>query len=232
MINRQPIFYGLIGLLAGGVITALILLTAKPTAPTFSNKPIEKSNPLTSSSNPATVPFKPDMMGQTEQHFIVMMIPHHEDAIAMADLALTRAQHPELKTLAQSIKTTQTREIQDMQTWYKQWYGTDVPEWQAGPSGMHNRQGNPRGFGMRMRHGGMMGMRSNLAALQTAKDFDRAFIEDMIPHHEMAVMMAQMVLTNNQHPEMRTLAESMIKTQTAEINQMRQWYQAWYPSVR
>ena len=49
-------------------------------------------------------------MGYSDQQFIVMMIPHHDGAIAMADLALTRAQRPEIKELAKSIKASQTRE--------------------------------------------------------------------------------------------------------------------------
>lgn len=207
--NRQPIVYSLISFVAGGAITALILLTAQSTSPIPASKTPsgQPATPLNS-----TTPFR--MRRQTDQHFVVM-IPHHEDAVAMVDLALIHAKHPELKTLARSIKTTQTREIQDMQTWFKQWYGTEVPK------------SHP---GMGMRHRGMMRMRSDLAELQKARDFDRAFIEEMISHHQMAVMMAQMVLINSQHPEIQTLAESIIKSQTAEINQMQQWYQAWYPS--
>jgi len=52
-----------------------------------------------------------------DQHFIVMMIPHHDGAIAMADLALTRARRPEIKALARSIKDSQTRENAQMRTW-------------------------------------------------------------------------------------------------------------------
>lgn len=241
MIHRQPVIYSLIGFLAGGAIVAWILLSAKPTAPTAPTASSNISNstpisrPATAPSSPVSVPFRLGMRGQTDQHFIVMMIPHHEDAVAMADLALNRAQHLELKTLAQSIKTTQTREIQNMQAWYKQWYQTEVPEWQPGMGMNRNwnqsaqQPGTPSWrTGMGMGHRGMMGMGTNLATLQDAKDFDRVFIQEMIPHHQMAVMMAQMVLTNSQHPEIRTLAESIIKTQTAEINQMQQWYQAWY----
>ena len=53
-----------------------------------------------------------------------MMIPHHQGAIAMADLALSRAKRPEIKELAKSIKASQTRENAQMRTWYQQWYGT------------------------------------------------------------------------------------------------------------
>ncbi|HEY9658217.1 MAG TPA: DUF305 domain-containing protein, partial [Allocoleopsis sp.] len=77
---------------------------------------------------------------------------------------------------------------------------------------------------------GMNGMMGDTTALENASDFDRAFIEEMIPHHQMGVMMAQMVLMRGDRPEIQALAQSIIDTQTAEINQMQQWYQAWYPS--
>jgi len=56
-------------------------------------------------------------MGYSDQHFIVMMIPHHDGAIAMADLALTRARRPEIKALARSIKASQMQENAQMRTW-------------------------------------------------------------------------------------------------------------------
>ncbi|BAZ46892.1 hypothetical protein NIES4102_39380 (plasmid) [Chondrocystis sp. NIES-4102] len=75
---------------------------------------------------------------------------------------------------------------------------------------------------------GMMGMMSmDLEALKNAPDFDQAFIEQMIPHHKMAVMMAGMILDSDR-PEMRDLAKSIIQAQSNEIEQMRQWQQTWY----
>ena len=65
---------------------------------------------------------------QAEQHFIQMMISHHQGAMAMANLALSKAKHPEIKKLASAIKTDQNREIQQMKAWYKQWYGTEIPD--------------------------------------------------------------------------------------------------------
>ncbi len=72
---------------------------------------------------------------------------------------------------------------------------------------------------------GMMGgrwMGIDLYTLQNAPDFDREFIQQMIPHHQMGVMMASMVFNSSQRPEVRNLAQSIIKGQTAEINQMQQ----------
>lgn len=157
------------------------------------------------------------MMGDVDRHFIEQMIPHHEDAIAMANIALTKAEHQEIKQLANTIKDDQTREISQMREFYKRTYGTDVPE----SSGM---MGSGRGMG----RGGMMGNSTDLTELQNAKPFDKAFIEEMIPHHRMAIMMSQMLLRNSDNQEMRDLANSIIKSQNAEIEQMRGWYQEWY----
>ncbi len=157
------------------------------------------------------------MMTDADRHFIEMMIPHHEDAIAMADLALVQAQHPEIKTLAASIKQTQTAEIAQMRAWYQAWYGTAVPT----PPAMGGMMG-----------GGTMGA-DDLATLRTLTGdaFDRAFIEMMVPHHQMAVQMSNMTLPRSQHPELQGLLRSIVASQSAEIAQMQQWYQAWYQAT-
>ncbi len=157
------------------------------------------------------------MMGDVDRHFIEQMVPHHEDAIAMSDIALTKAEHQEIKQLAGTIKSDQTREISQMREFYKRTYGTDVSE----SSGM-------MGSGGGMGSGGMMDNSTDLTALENAKPFDKAFIEEMVPHHRMAVMMSQMLLRNSNNQEMRDLANSIIKSQNAEIEQMRKWYQDWY----
>jgi uncharacterized protein (DUF305 family) len=83
-------------------------------------------NPASTQNNPTVGAAPMDTTNQVDKQFIAMMVPHHEQAIQMADLALTRAKKPEIKQLAQTIKQDQTREIQQMRTWYKSWYGTEV----------------------------------------------------------------------------------------------------------
>jgi len=159
-----------------------------------------------------------------DQHFIVMMIPHHDGAIAMADLALTRAKRPEIKELARNIKASQTSENAQMRALYRQWYGGDVPTWTSG-GGMGMGMGPGMGMGC---CGGMGMMGTSLAALKNAADFDRAFIEQMIPHHRMGVMMASMAQTNSQQPQLRAMQQAMVKDQSREIEQMSQWYRSWF----
>ena len=158
--------------------------------------------------------------GSMDAHFIEQMIPHHEDAITMAKLALTRAKHPEIKQLSESIIDSQSQEIDQMEAWYTEWFGQEVP---AGAQVMgHHSMGSG---GMHM---GMMGNETDMTRLEEAADFDKAFIEEMIPHHQMAVMMATMLQRGTERPEMEQLADNIITAQTREIEQMRQWYDAWY----
>lgn len=156
-----------------------------------------------------------------DAHFIEQMIPHHEDAITMAKLAQTKAQKPEVKQLAENIISSQGKEIDQMKTWYKDWFGKDVPS--------NNQVMNQHGMmgASNTIHMGMMGNDSDMTNLEKATDFDKAFIEEMIPHHQMAVMMANMLLSGTNRPEMKQLAKNIIAAQTKEINEMRQWYQDW-----
>ena len=158
------------------------------------------------------------VVGNIDRHFIEQMIPHHDDAILMAEIALIKAESPEIRTLAANIKRTQTEENAKMREWYKSWAGQDVPE---------NVLGMGIGSGMMM-NGGMMGNTTNVVSLESAKPFDKEFIEQMIPHHQMAIMMATMLLQGTEREEMKALGQAIIDAQSNEIDQMRSWYSAWY----
>jgi uncharacterized protein (DUF305 family) len=78
-----------------------------------------------------------------------------------------------------------------------------------------------------MHMGGMTGDTDDLKTVAAA-DFDREFINQMIPHHEMAVMMASMLQATTERSEMKTLADNIITSQSREIEIMRGWLDAWY----
>ncbi|MEK7075580.1 MAG: DUF305 domain-containing protein, partial [Patescibacteria group bacterium] len=77
-------------------------------------------------------------------------------------------------------------------------------------------------------HGGMMGGSVDIVDLEIAKPFDREFITEMIPHHQSAIMMAQMLKSSTNRTEMTRLADDIISSQSKEIEQMREWYNDWY----
>ena len=177
---------------------------------------------------------------KTDRHFIEMMMPHHEGAVQMANLALKLSKRPEIRKLAESIKSDQTRESAQMKSWYKQWYGAEVPSTmtmmnQGDMMDMAKPMGTPMtkpvGMPITKPMGMPMGMQNMMAvdlkALETAPNFDQAFIKEMIPHHKMALMMSSMIVDSDR-PEMRTLSREIVQAQSTEIEQMRQWYKAWY----
>ncbi|HYF10147.1 MAG TPA: DUF305 domain-containing protein [Candidatus Paceibacterota bacterium] len=148
------------------------------------------------------------MSRDIDQHFIAEMIPHHEGAIDMAKVALERSKRPEILSLAEGIIEAQEAENKNMRAWYEEWFGSAPP---AGGMGMH-----------------MDGMAGDLEALRSASNFDREFIEQMIPHHEMAITMARMLQASTERTEMQELADQIITSQTREIEMMRSWLSSWY----
>ncbi len=205
---NDQIKYGIISAIFGGIAVWLLMTTA------VSPNNTRMMNSDSSSKNEA------GMMGNIDQHFIEQMIPHHDDAITMSKIALTKATKTEVKELAQSIITSQQKEIDQMRAWYKDWYGKEVP---TGNNAMsdHNMMGNSS------MHMGMMGDKTDIERLESAEDFDRAFVEEMIPHHQMAVMMAGMLKGGTERAEMKKLAQDIVKAQNQEIDQMRQWLTEW-----
>jgi uncharacterized protein (DUF305 family) len=152
-----------------------------------------------------------------DAHFIEQMIPHHEDAITMAKIAKTKSQRPEIQQLSQDIITSQGQEINQMKDWYKSWFGKEVPSNQDTMS-HHGMTDNSSKM-----HMGMMGNDMDMTRLESAENFDKVFLEDMIVHHQMAVMMANMLKNSTFRPEMKSIADNIIRVQTEEIEMMRTW---------
>ena len=78
-------------------------------------------------------------------------------------------------------------------------------------------------------HGAMQGMTTGLTGLQ-GDAFDKAFLAEMIVHHQGAVAMAELALTNSKHQEIKDMAQKIIAAQNAEITQMQAWQNSWYPA--
>jgi uncharacterized protein (DUF305 family) len=74
----------------------------------------------------------------------------------------------------------------------------------------------------------MPGMSVDLKTLAAAPDFDRAFIEAMVPHHSSAIEMSRAAAGVLRHPELRDFAGDVITYQQLEIDRMLLWKQEWF----
>ena len=137
--------------------------------------------------------------------FLQMMIPHHEQAVVMSDLALSISKDAEVLKLAKQIKDAQAPEIIKMQGWLSD-------------AGLSEDPGHSMGDGM----GGMLSD-SDLSALKgsTGKAFDKLFLAGMIAHHEGAIDMVMMI-ENSQDSDVNRLGQDIVKSQTAEIELMKE----------
>lgn len=134
------------------------------------------------------------------------MIDHHQMAIEMSEICLTKAVHEELRQLCESIIAAQSREIQQMQNWLQNWYSISYsPQ-------MSNRAQKDL---------------ERLSSLSGA-EFEIMFMEMMIQHHEAAVNEGRTCLDRAYHRQLIRLCENIIASQSAEIAQMQEWLCQWY----
>ena len=213
--NNKQILIGV-----GGIIIGVLLVNFIPGTmfSRYGNGGFGMMNGSNNSSYSRGVAGNNRMASVIDEHFIEQMIPHHEGAVAMANLALKKAKHNEVKVLANTIIEGQTKEIEDMKGWYKDWFGNDFLKANTGMMG----------GGMMSQSGMHMGGEEDMALLESAADFDKAFIEAMIPHHQLALMMVQMLEVGTNRPEMLTLAKNITTSQSKEIQEMQAWYKVWY----
>lgn len=188
-----------------------------PTAPSALNSTAVASTPGTSATTThtegvtiASAPAPSPSTSNFEIKFMTDMIDHHHMAVMMAEICIAKAIHPELRSMCESIRTAQMAEIEEMQGWLQTWYGmTYEPVMKPGDEKMMER----------------------LASLSGA-EFEIAFMEMMIKHHEKAIKEGRNCVDKAYHAELRELCENIIRTQSAEIAQMQTWLCQWYGECR
>ncbi|MEU0564600.1 DUF305 domain-containing protein [Nonomuraea sp. NPDC005983] len=192
--------------LAGLTTSALALLTAcGGSADSTSGRDMSTtmSSSAPASSQPSSAPSSATF-NDADVMFAQMMIPHHQQAVEMADLAATRASDKEIKDLAAKIKAAQDPEIQTMRGWLKSW-GKEEPS-----GGMGH---------------GMPGIMSeeDMKKLEAAKGaaFDKQFAQLMIAHHNGAIDMARTEQAQGSDAEAKDLAKAIETGQQAEVQQMQ-----------
>lgn len=158
---------------------------------------------------------------ERNQAFLQSMVPHHESAVAMANVAKERATVPEMKQLATDIVGAQEREIAQMKQIHQRLFGSDLkPDERA-----HDK------LGLSASEAGMNHGAESTNKLRIANPFDSAFIDEMTPHHEGAIRMATAVLKTTKDDEIRQLAQGIISAQEQEVKLMNEVRNRYFSSI-
>jgi uncharacterized protein (DUF305 family) len=149
-----------------------------------------------------TDPMAAHVQVASESDFVLGMIPHHQEAVDVARVVLERGERAEVRALAETIVATQADEIAVLESWRAAWYPmATAPAY--------------------------VPMMQPLDGLDPDA-VDRTFASDMIHHHAMAIGMAEAVLAlDGVRPEVRALADDVIRVQTEEIATLRGWIADW-----
>jgi uncharacterized protein (DUF305 family) len=197
------------GSLLIALLTLIVVVLAAPA--TFADAPVE------------------GRAGRAELRFLEGMIDHHQMALDMANDCLAKAATESVRTLCQSIIDAQSAEIATMQGWLLEWYNVDYSPMSM--NDMMEMMGDNMGG---MDHSGMegmpatdpammMGMMAGLNRLEGV-EYEVAFLESMIDHHDDAIHMSERLLERipegEGHAELGEMAQQIINDQTAEIEMM------------
>lgn len=141
----------------------------------------------------------------SEFDYLVDMIPHHEEAIENAQLLVNYSDRQDMRDFGATIIETQSAEVEQMEAWLEEWYpGQDTSS-------------------------DYMPMMGDLSELR-GDELDQEFLETMIPHHMMAVMMSQQLVMGDiaEHEVLVPFAEKIRDVQHEEIFMMREWLSKWF----
>jgi uncharacterized protein (DUF305 family) len=196
----------LVSLISMGFITSGVIATAQsPTQPNSTTNQPTRPYGMHRRGGMGSGMMQMQMQMNSEFDYLSQMIPHHQEAIDTARIVLEQSNRPEMKEFAQDIIDVQSAEIEQMQAWLGEWY--------SGQESTHD-------------YTTMMRELNDVEADQ----LDQAFLEDMIMHHHMAVMMSRMLVNHGlvEHEAVRPFAEQIASSQMNEIHQMRAWLYEWY----
>jgi uncharacterized protein (DUF305 family) len=132
--------------------------------------------------------------------YAASMVPHHQLGVRMAELAVARADNVLVRRLAFKMQNYQKAELVSLERWTQQWRAA---------AGDHI-------------HGMLTPEQEARLANLTGADFDRAFLTDMIRHHEGAIEMSTTEIRDGRSPGAKTVARSVVKIQQDQVDQMRE----------
>ena len=152
-----------------------------------------------------------------EQGFLQGMVPHHQSAVDMAKVAETEAESDFVRGLAKDIVSSQTGEIAQMGRIHQRLF--EAP--------LKPDMGGHMALGLSAEEAGM-GHMDGAKMIRDKTPFDRAFVDEMTPHHKGAIRMAEEVMGKTQDAEVRRLAEGIIAAQKREIREMNDFREREY----
>lgn len=169
----------------------------------------------------------PGYLERSELRFLEGMSDHHQMALDMAADCLNKATTPEVRAICEAVIAAQTPEIEQMGVWLLEWYNVEYVTMGMADMGMGEMMDDP--------HAGhtmpgmtetftdpamMMGMFAGFNRLEGV-EYDLAWLESMIDHHDDALHMAERLLERGVvHEELGVFAQGIIDAQTAEIAEM------------
>ncbi len=194
-------------LLTGALLAGALMLTGCSDDSVASHMDSMESGSAESTSTSGT---EDAAFNDADVAFAQGMIPHHEQAIEMAQMAQGRAENPRVLDLASRIEAAQQPEIDTLTGWLKEWGVED-----SATGGMDHGG---------MDHGGGMMSEEDMNALMATSgaEFDRMFLEHMIEHHTGAVDMAMTESAEGQNTDAIAMADTIRDTQNAEFAEMNQ----------
>jgi uncharacterized protein (DUF305 family) len=141
--------------------------------------------------------------------FIDTMKSHHQTAVQMGQMAQQKASDAKIKAFGRNAADDQTREVQQMEEWRRQWY-PNAPDAQN------------------MQLPGAASMSMDMSHMQSMSGpaFDMMFVDMMIPHHQGAIEMSRDALQKAQRKEVRDFARQVITKQEKEITELQNWKKA------
>ena len=148
-----------------------------------------------------------EITGNNDAEFSKMMIEHHKGAVEMSELLLEKGQNEELKTFARKVIAAQDKEIDLMKKFENQ---TEVS-----PDSKIFQQELNQSMGAMMNQN-----------IKIHNDIDKDYAEQMIPHHQSAVDMAEVYLKYGKQKDLLKLCDDIVNTQTSEIQQLKTWLAA------
>jgi len=140
------------------------------------------------------------------------MVPHHTSAVDMAKVAQAEGQSDFVKGLADEIVSSQTAEVGQMRRIHERLFN----------AALEPDMGGHMALGLSADEAGM-GHMDGASMIRGKQPFDRAFVDEMVPHHQGAIRMAEAVQGKTRDPALKKLARDIVTAQRREIEEMNEF---------